>query len=101
MEMVGKVLVTIGLLWLLRIVYRLYKALFLNPKRLSSILEKQGIKGPPPSFLLGNLAEMLKAKSEIPKRPPGEKGIVHDCPTALFPAVQNWNKEYGMYIIFK
>ncbi|RVW95239.1 Cytochrome P450 714C2 [Vitis vinifera] len=38
----------------------LYTTLFLQPRRLQSKLRRQGIRGPPPSFLFGNIAEMKK-----------------------------------------
>ena len=38
----------------------IYKALVLNPRRLRSKLVKQGIKGPPPSLLFGNVSEVKR-----------------------------------------
>ena len=49
----------------------IYKALVLNPRRLRSKLVKQGIKGPPPSLLFGNVSEVkriqLQNQSTAPK----------------------------------
>ncbi|XP_048427812.1 cytochrome P450 714C2-like [Pyrus x bretschneideri] len=45
------------LVWLLH----LFELVVLRPKRLRSKLQKQGIEGPPPSFLLGNLPAMRKS----------------------------------------
>ena len=38
----------------------IYKALVLNPRRLRSKLVKQGIRGPPPSLLFGNVSEVKR-----------------------------------------
>ncbi|KAH7515574.1 hypothetical protein FEM48_Zijuj10G0041100 [Ziziphus jujuba var. spinosa] len=44
-------------------VIRACDALILKPKRLRSILGKQGIRGPLPSFLLGNIPDMQKIQN--------------------------------------
>ena len=99
-----KITLTIVLLGLVRILYRACDALILKPRRLRSKLQKQGIQGPPPSFLFGNLLEMRKAVSQVPKPLQGEHGIVHNCSSFLFPSLEKWTQQYGIifisYIIF-
>ncbi|XP_061998210.1 cytochrome P450 714C2-like [Rosa rugosa] len=82
----------------------LYEVLVLQPKRLRSKLEKQGIRGPPPSsILLGNIPEMKKIKIEAMKKPAATTteakdhplSIAHDWPSNLFPHIAQWRKEYG------
>ena len=97
--LVVRIVLTIVLLHLLRFLYRACDALILKPRRLRSKLRKQGIRGPPPSFLLGNLLEMRKAVSQVPKPPQGEQGIVHNCSSFLFPSLEKWTQQYGIIFI--
>ena len=94
-----KITLTIVLLGLVRILYRACDALILKPRRLRSKLQKQGIQGPPPSFLFGNLLEMRKAVSQVPKPSQGEQGIVHNCSSFLFPSLEKWTQQYGIIFI--
>lgn len=85
----------------------LYEVLVLQPKRLRSKLEKQGIRGPcPSSILLGNIPEMKRIKLETMKKPRAitttireakdhPLSIAHDWPSKLFPHLAQWRKEYG------
>lgn len=91
----SKIAVTVLLLWVLSLVLRLCNALFVKPRRLRTALKKQGIKGPPTTFLLGNLGDMNKAQAQIQKPPPGEKELVHNLPAFIFPTFPQWNKQYG------
>lgn len=75
----------------------LYESLVLKPKRQRSKLEKQGIRGPPPSsFLLGNIPEIKSIKAKVLKnsRSP-ETSISHDWPSTIFPHLVQWRNEYG------
>ncbi|KAH7537003.1 hypothetical protein FEM48_Zijuj03G0045800 [Ziziphus jujuba var. spinosa] len=91
----SKIVVTVLLLWVLSLVVRVCNALFVKPRRLREIMKKQGIKGPPTTFLLGNLGDMNKAQAKLQKPPPGEKGIVHNVPAIVFPTFPPWTKQYG------
>ncbi|KAL6130534.1 hypothetical protein ACLB2K_068913 [Fragaria x ananassa] len=76
----------------------LFEVLVLQPKRLRSKLEKQGIRGPPPTILLGNIPEMKKIKLESMKKSEAKDqtpSIAHDWPSKLFPHIAQWRKEYG------
>lgn len=70
-------------------------ALILNPRRLQSLLWKQGIGGPPPALVVGNILQMNKARSQVPKQPQEGGGVVHNCVSFLFPAFEQWAKQYG------
>ncbi|XWS56336.1 hypothetical protein CRYUN_Cryun09bG0077200 [Craigia yunnanensis] len=56
--------ISVTTLWLgfIALIIRLFDALILKPKRLRSRLQKQGIQGPPSSFLLGNLRDLKKTR---------------------------------------
>ncbi|KAF8364681.1 hypothetical protein HHK36_033361 [Tetracentron sinense] len=75
----------------------LYSILLLKPKRLREKLRRQGITGPPPSFLYGNLPEMRKIQSSVTKAPNDHEAEIleHDYTSTLFPYFEQWRKEYG------
>ena len=97
--LVVRIVLTLVLLHLLRFLYRACDALILKPRRLRSKLRKQGIRGPPPSFLLGNLLQMRRAMSQVRKQPQGEQGIVHNCYYFLFPSFEKWTQQFGIIFI--
>ena len=97
--LLSKIIITIVLLGLVSALMKMCEALILKPKRLRSILRKQGIRGPPPSFLLGNIGDMKKMKSSPSKaQQKGEQVITHNCSSAIFPFFDEWRKSYGNHI---
>lgn len=71
---------------------------WIKPQRLRKKLERQGIKGPPPSFLYGNVQEMQKIQATVSSM----KGaanfgefVAHDYTSFLFPYFEQWRKQYG------
>ncbi|KAL0419357.1 UNVERIFIED_CONTAM: cytochrome [Sesamum radiatum] len=77
-------------------VFRVYNGVVAAPGRLRSALGKQGLRGPSPTFLLGNILEMKKAKDVAAKAtiingPPAS----HDCGATLLPIFNEWRKKYG------
>ncbi|EOY19021.1 hypothetical protein SCA6_000714 [Theobroma cacao] len=96
-----KVMVTALLLGLLGVLVYLFEALILKPERLRSKLGKQGIQGPPPSILLGNIREMKKIQSKVSKLSrEGDQVIIHNCCSTVFPFLDQWRKQYGSTFMF-
>ncbi|KAK4593094.1 hypothetical protein RGQ29_017303 [Quercus rubra] len=95
-----KVMITIALLGFFSKLIQICDALILKPERLRSKLRKQGIKGPPPSFLLGNINDIKKMKSTASKTQPGEQALTHNCSSAVFPFFDLWRKQYGSTFMF-
>lgn len=97
-----RVMLTVVLIGLISILIKLYNALCRKPRRLCSALEKQRIRGPTPSFLLGNIPDMMKKQLTLsdPKEENGEeveeKRIIHNSPSLLFPYLVEWSKQYGI-----
>ena len=89
-------LLTVLLLILVSLLIKTWYALILKPKRLRLKLRKQGIRGPQPMILFGNILEMKKATSQVQSPPRVEEGIDHNCSSMLFPSFQQWNKQYGI-----
>ncbi|OAY23989.1 cytochrome P450 714C2 [Manihot esculenta] len=97
-QFVIKILFSIVIIALLGILLRLYNGLVMKPKRLRSMLQKQGINGPPPAFLLGNIRQIQKTVSSVVKAtdPP----LIHNCAALLFPFLELWKEEYGQVLVF-
>ncbi|GMI92418.1 cytochrome P450, family 714, subfamily A, polypeptide 1, EUI-like p450 A1 [Hibiscus trionum] len=66
-----------------------YTSSWLKSQRLRQKLRMQGITGPPPSFLYGNVPEMQQIQSKANKTP------THDYASTLFPYLHHWRKQYG------
>lgn len=56
----------------------------------------QGIKGPPPSFLYGNVPEMQQIQLKAKKTRNHTEIVAHDYTSTLFPYLDHWRKEYGL-----
>lgn len=90
--------VMVGVITVL-IVY-FYVNLVLQPKRLRSKLQRQGIRGPSPSsILLGNIPQILRIKAQIIKPTPANNPVGvelnHDWPLTFFPHLYKWQSIYG------
>lgn len=74
----------------------LYNSLVIKPKKIQNILNQQGIHGPSPKILLGNILEIRKSRDAAAKAavagstPP----TIHDT-DSVFPFLQPWRKQYG------
>ncbi|KAJ6758286.1 CYTOCHROME P450 714C2 [Salix koriyanagi] len=78
----------------------LYSGLVLKPERLRSALRKQGIRGPGPSLLLGNISEIRKSQSTTVRASTNEPPLFHNCAATLFPFFEQWRKQYGPVFVF-
>ncbi|CAK9142342.1 unnamed protein product [Ilex paraguariensis] len=97
-QVVLKVLVSIAVVGIVGLFIRLYSALVAKPKKLQAALRKQGITGPPPTILLGNILEIKKSRT--PKPPTCGAPENHDCANVLFPFFEKWQKQYGEKFMF-
>ena len=77
------------------LLFLLYSTLVGKPKRLRSKLSKQGINGPPLTFMVGNIREIKKAKLNTAKSPSVEPLVLHDCASLTFPFLKTWRQKYG------
>ncbi|XP_004294853.1 PREDICTED: cytochrome P450 714C2-like [Fragaria vesca subsp. vesca] len=94
---------TVALIGFVALLVRLYKALVAEPKRLRSLLAKQGITGPPQALLLGNISEIKKARGSngIAKAPSSEAPIIsHNLGATIFPFFEKWRKQFGDVFVF-
>jgi len=94
--------VGVGVLsWLLYV----YGNLWHESQRVRKRIQMQGIKGPPPSFLHGNLPDMQRiqaqaslAKASISNSNHSDQFLAHDCTSTLFPYFEHWRKQYGTFL---
>ncbi|KAK1572085.1 hypothetical protein Q3G72_027459 [Acer saccharum] len=78
----------------------LYTSVWLKSERVRQKLRLQGIKGPRPSILYGNLAEMQRIQLNAVKMTTSssrasDEIVAHDYTSSLFPYFEQWRKEYG------
>lgn len=93
----GVVLVVLFLL------QHMYNALVLKPKKLRALLQKQGVKGPSPFFLWGNIFEIKRiqhqaaaaAAAAAAAKDQQKVGISHNWPPIAFAYLDKYRKDYG------
>ncbi|KAL6906015.1 hypothetical protein ACP4OV_003616 [Aristida adscensionis] len=77
----------------------LYTILWLKPGRLRQKLMSQGVKGPKPSFLFGNIPEMRRlqqlARSDQEQEAGTSDRFTSNYVASLFPYFQHWSRLYG------
>lgn len=90
-----RVVSSLVLLGLVGFFLYLYNAVWLKSERVRRMLRTQGIKGPTPSLLYGNLPEMQKIQLQALKSPNHAEFVAHDYTSSVFPYFEHWRKEYG------
>ncbi|MED6185412.1 hypothetical protein PIB30_056830 [Stylosanthes scabra] len=99
-------LTTIVLVGFVGLLVVLYNNLVLKPKRIRSKLSNQGINGPTPTFLLGNIREIMKACQLIIKTTSSKSPSVvevphlHDAAPLTLPYLNTWKQKYGQVFLF-
>lgn len=100
MKLVFSVVVVGILSWILSV----YGNLWHESQRVRKRLQMQGIKGPPPSFLHGNLPDMQRIQSQAKAASTcnsnhSDQFLAHDYTTTLFPYFEHWRKQYGTLLL--
>ncbi|TMW84948.1 hypothetical protein EJD97_024086 [Solanum chilense] len=98
MAMVVMLFLICIILMSLKIVYETLLCYYLIPKRITKIMEKQGVRGPKPRFLVGNIIDMASLVSESTSN--DMDSIHHDIVTRLLPHYVAWSKIYGKRFVF-
>ncbi|KAE9615183.1 putative cytochrome P450 [Lupinus albus] len=98
MKMVSSLIVVGILSWF----FYVYVNEWYKSERIRRKLMKQGITGPPPSFLRGNLPDMQRIQAQVRSTMKAQsnnnsnKLLEHyDFTATLFPYFEHWRKQYG------
>lgn len=80
----------------LRLLFLIYNIVVAQPRKLHSALSRQGLSGPPPALLLGNILDMKRSRDAAAKvAPVPGPPSVHNCGAALLPFFDEWRERYG------
>ncbi|VVA14483.1 PREDICTED: cytochrome [Prunus dulcis] len=99
----AKICWSLVLIGIISVLMRLVKEMWLKPARIRSALWRQGIRGPAPSFIFGNVSEMKKIQSSninINQKPSGVKRVQHNWVPSFFPYLQQWEQQYGQVYMY-
>ncbi|KAF3433237.1 hypothetical protein FNV43_RR24339 [Rhamnella rubrinervis] len=99
MEMcvVLKIVASLAVIGVVGLGVHIYNSVWLKSERVRKKLRMQGIRGPIPSFLYGNLPEMQKIQLQAMKAPNHtDEFVAHDYTSTVFPYFEQWRKEYGL-----
>ena len=106
----AKIILSVVVGGFILLLVHLFNLLILKPKLLRAKLQRQGIRGPSPSFLFGNIPEMKRIQLQLqlhstPKATSTTKehvsesdhpvAISHNWPSILFPHLERWRNQYG------
>ncbi|KAJ6431767.1 hypothetical protein OIU84_019112 [Salix udensis] len=80
------------------LIVSLYYFLWRKPESCQLRLRKQGIRGPPPSFLMGNIPEIKQAFAQ---RRSESAPSIEDDGFSGFPSFKPWCNKYGNVYMFK
>eukprot|EP00253_Pinus_taeda_P033445 PITA_33445 len=69
-----------------------------KPRTIKKIMERQGIRGPPPLFMSGNLCDMTKLRECEAAN--DMEPISHDIVERLLPHYVQWRNDYGRRFLF-
>lgn len=83
---------------LFKVAYDTISCYFLTPRRIKRIMEKQGVRGPKPRPLTGNILDVADMVSKSTSKDMGR--ISHDTVDRLLPHYVAWSKQYGKRFIF-
>ncbi|XP_047951317.1 cytochrome P450 714C2-like [Salvia hispanica] len=85
----------------LGLIVHLYVSLVAKPTKIQKVLNKQGINGPPPKILLGNILEIKKSRDAAAANTASESGppALHNT-TSVLPFLEQWRKKYGKTFTF-
>ncbi|XP_010910276.1 cytokinin hydroxylase [Elaeis guineensis] len=86
------------LLFFLRAAWVIISCYYLTPRRIRRLMAKQGVYGPKPRFLVGNLKDSSALVSQATSR--DMESIDHDIVGRLLPHYVLWSKIYGKRFIY-
>ncbi|KAM3733397.1 hypothetical protein ACB098_11G132600 [Castanea mollissima] len=106
--LMAKITVSVVIGGFIVLLMQLYNLLVLKPKLLRAKLQRQGIRGPSPSFFFGNIPEMKRIQLQVHSTPKTTAtneydhpdAVAHDWPSTLFPHLEQWRNKYGQIFLY-
>ncbi|CAH8257312.1 unnamed protein product [Arabidopsis lyrata] len=95
--LVLKYVLVIVMTLILRVLYDSICCYFLTPRRIKKFMERQGITGPKPRLLTGNIIDISKMLSQSASN--DCSSIHHNIVPRLLPHYVSWSKQYGKRFI--
>ncbi|PON78218.1 Cytochrome P450 [Parasponia andersonii] len=83
---------------LARVVYNTVCCYWLTPRRIKKIMDRQGVRGPKPRLLVGNILDMAALVEKSTSH--DMNSITHDVVSRLLPHYVVWSKQYGKRFIY-
>ncbi|KAF2306581.1 hypothetical protein GH714_019583 [Hevea brasiliensis] len=75
--------------------------MWVKPRRIRSTLWRQGIRGPKPSFLYGNIQEMKNIQSVLVNDQASQPAVSHNTwVKSIFPYLHLWAQKYGSIYMY-
>lgn len=96
--MVLLAILVVFLFFFVRVAYETVTCYWVIPRRIRRIMEKQGVCGPKPRFLTGNILDMASLVSKSTSK--DMDSIHHDIVGRLLPHFLVWSKLYGNPFFF-
>lgn len=84
--------------WIVKIGNESLSCYWLTPRRIKKRMEKQGVRGPKPRFLVGNILDMASFCAHSTSK--DMDSITHDIVARLLPHFVAWSKLYGKLYIY-
>ncbi|KAJ6734986.1 CYTOCHROME P450 FAMILY PROTEIN [Salix purpurea] len=81
-----------------KVAYDTLSCYFLTPRRIRKIMAKQGVRGPKPRPLIGNILDVASFVSQATSKDMDH--ITHDTVDRLLPHYVAWSRQYGKRFIF-
>ncbi|CAJ1947410.1 unnamed protein product [Sphenostylis stenocarpa] len=82
----------------LKVGYETISCYWVTPMRIRKMMEKQGVHGPKPRFLLGNIMDMTSLVSRAVSQ--DMETISHDIVGRILPHFVAWSNQYGKRFIY-
>eukprot|EP01018_Ginkgo_biloba_P028557 Gb_04119 [translate_table: standard] len=99
----AKVVCTIASIFITGLLLEIANVFWLRLAKLRRMMHRQGVGGPPPRFIVGNLADMKKMKQlteTMDLEKDGCMNISHDFVPRIFPYYHHWTKTYGKRFVY-
>ncbi|WCJ23049.1 Cytochrome P450 714C2 [Euphorbia peplus] len=96
-ELLSKLCLTVIVGGILGLVFYICSFYYAKPRKLRCTLQKQGITGPSPCFLLGNIPQIKSIHLQVqkPQQKINHGTISHNWPSTTMPHLHQWFHQYG------